>query len=1051
MGLKVVRSIESSKVQAPTKTGATKETQGGQKEWTAKDLGRRTVGAPLPLTPTAQLAQVEAQLDALLNAANAGRLAPEKVYAQLQPTLDALPPELVAATQAKAAQFSAQALNAQGDPMAAQALLAQGISRLKPVLTSASATGDEKLAVLSLMGVRAQYEAQLPGVHERVEQLSYKPQTAENQRFLAQTVAVGEEKLKAAFGEVDDASRKLTFALGSGPNAAQNAPVAESVERYRRQLSAVEQRARAALLGHAGQPDAQLKALEKELGRVLQCSSHQLLKPLEQRTFAASGEEARWHDMLGTTEVGTLSKAQLDEFAARFNSPRLNESDRSMALDAVRRYTEVAGAAGKVDGLNVGHQLLEKLGDASNDERVSAETQLSGSQLALARGDAGGSLVGFHIAEKQLLEHPISGGQPQLQRAVLGQAGLLESLAMHGPADQRESSAKALRALRQKYEGPQADRVDADTKARLIFSEARAFLKTAPKESVATIEHAKEIWSTKGPNGKLGTPDWLKQRLDIFDARFQDAGPIAGLQAVLAETMDATAGEDLKAAATGFVIGGAIGVGEGLATGALAGAAVDGVGAGPGALVGAAIEGGKGGLIGSGYAVAALHAYKGLSGVRRAWDAASTGYNPESLKESLWDGVGLGMVVAGTKLAPIGRSVKTVAEDLSEGLPHATAKLGMNDASRMHYDALHTADEAVVEEFAKLTPQELRRLYPEGGGLPEALHAVAHVPGFAQAVKAAPEAVRTVADAESMLSAYGLDEVDRLVTDQLKVLSAEGKTLTEAQVGEAATAAFRRVANGLEPMLPKVTSHPNKAYFVIRRGELGSDRFPELALQPRGALDHNGAFLDHGRSMTARGLDQVKTETPAFEYPLPSQLIVDGQPLKNLDGVALFGAHGAREGFAGFGLGVRSAAKFVADELIASRAAGKSIDKLILSSCEQRDFRWLTWDSSAQSFAKALNKELVAAGHPPVRVLAAEHAGPVAAGGWQTAGPLVRIENGRPVFGRRSVRSNFTPVEDGGEVRIGVREAALAGAVALGAGAPLVKEALDANRYVEVK
>jgi hypothetical protein len=236
----------------------------------------------------------------------------------------------------------------------------------------------------------------------------------------------------------------------------------------------------------------------------------------------------------------------------------------------------------------------------------------------------------------------------------------------------------------------------------------------------------------------------------------------------------------------------------------------------------------------------------------------------------------------------------------------------------------------------------------------------------------------------------------------------------------------------------------------VKRGPLGGSNFPELSLEARPILDHNGAGLDRGMKLGLRGADLKPTNTLNLQYPKPSQLIVDGKPLEDMSGVAVLSTHGAREGIVGFGLGVQKAAKFVADELLASRASGKPLDKVVLNACEQRDFRWFSFDSSAQSFAKALNAQLARAGHPPVRVLAPENPGSVTSIGEQSTGTLVRIENGRLRFGRESVRGRYTPAEDGPRFRFGLREGMVAGAVAADQIVPPLVDAYH-QRFVEVE
>jgi hypothetical protein len=171
----------------------------------------------------------------------------------------------------------------------------------------------------------------------------------------------------------------------------------------------------------------------------------------------------------------------------------------------------------------------------------------------------------------------------------------------------------------------------------------------------------------------------------------------------------------------------------------------------------------------------------------------------------VWDGIGLGLVVAGAHAGPIGRTTKTLATELSEdlraGLPHVNAKLGMSAQERMLYDAVHTSDDLAAAELKKLTPQQLGQLYPEGGVLPWAANEVARIPGFAAAVVEHPEHVRRVIDAQALLN-YGTDQVRQVADAELNVLRQSLRPITDADIARATSNAFKRVSEGLEPMMP---------------------------------------------------------------------------------------------------------------------------------------------------------------------------------------------------------------------------------------------------------
>jgi hypothetical protein len=95
--------------------------------------------------------------------------------------------------------------------------------------------------------------------------------------------------------------------------------------------------------------------------------------------------------------------------------------------------------------------------------------------------------------------------------------------------------------------------------------------------------------------------------------------------------------------------------------------------------------------------------------------------------------------------------------------------------------------------------------------------------------------------------------------------------------------------------------------------------------------------------------------------------------------IAAFGWHGTPYGFKQ--LSTSEAADFMANAIVKRSAAlkpvEKSIEYVLLSSCDQGTKRWLAlWGTTnAKIFSRELNKALAKLGHPPITVLAARDAG----------------------------------------------------------------------------
>jgi hypothetical protein len=590
-----------------------------RKSWKEGEANRAApkVVAAAALTASQQLAQADALFDSLRRAVLAGALEPERLLEKVRAVVNGVPSDQSAVVLSEAALFATQTLYRNGKLDAGDALVRDVLTTLDPLVANPSIDVQAKLNLCSLKGLAAQRATRLDYEHEQLTAIAEGGSAGAPGPSLNQTLQLGEERLKTVFDDVNDALRKTSFALS---DAAARTPIdspernalldrGRFVDRYQQDLRAARHEALAALYAHAGRTDAQMAALEKELGARLGLAPSMLLAPGESKELTSNGEDAAWHDLFGTTKLGAMTPSQLDQFKKAFDAKTFDGTKRSHALhdveaaeafdaeqrakvlDAVVRYTQAAQKSGNPDAINVGRQLLDHLGDDSNAPGVVSESQLAAANLQVGRGDVYGALVAYHTVEKRLAEsqggtnevnatNATNGVNEQLDRAVMAQASILESLAAHGPEDTRLKNAEALRSMREKYEAQgRASKLSFSSLVELSFAEARAFVNVDPNESVATLEHLKKTYAENDSLGRKAMPQWLWQRLEQFDGRYKDDGGVAAAQSLLAEFTESSWKEDVAVGAAGFVGGAALGVPAGTLTGAS-------VGAEPGAVAG---------------------------------------------------------------------------------------------------------------------------------------------------------------------------------------------------------------------------------------------------------------------------------------------------------------------------------------------------------------------------------------------------------------------------------------------------------------------------------
>ncbi|MFO0723980.1 MAG: hypothetical protein U1E65_09375 [Myxococcota bacterium] len=310
---------------------------------------------------------------------------------------------------------------------------------------------------------------------------------------------------------------------------------------------------------------------------------------------------------------------------------------------------------------------------------------------------------------------------------------------------------------------------------------------------------------------------------------------------------------------------------------------------------------------------------------------------------------------------------------------------------------LATASPAVQAEMGQLNAAELNAIYG-GSPIPRGLALVGDVPGFAAFARANPAEARILADGAMLFP-----DVRRYLGDMVNANGAAG---------------FHAAAQGVEPMLPRITPHPtNPNYVIVTRGPRSPDFIPAYNVRPRLEADHNGAFQNSARVPgRVSGTRFVPTDVPDLRLvPQPSQMVVNGAPLPNADRVLVFSGHGF---WYSAGEGTGTAATMAVEQIRAARQSGTAIDYVVLDACHQRDRRWFVGGSNAEAFQRQVNAALVAAGEPPITVLAADRGGATYGVSQRTYLPFHRDPAGSATPGRLRLGygydpARYTPASDG--------------------------------------
>lgn len=314
-------------------------------------------------------------------------------------------------------------------------------------------------------------------------------------------------------------------------------------------------------------------------------------------------------------------------------------------------------------------------------------------------------------------------------------------------------------------------------------------------------------------------------------------------------------------------------------------------------------------------------------------------------------------------------------------------------------------------ELSRLSDEQLRAIYPEGGATPSTLERVA-LEDFADFATANPTAARTLADGYDAFGDYVPDAMERHRRNWESQLRSTqpGDDLTNAQLQQARALGYESAAAEIRRYLPMTEAAIDPRYVLQTRSPDSPDWMPEVDMRATRDLDHNGAF----HQLTDAG---EATNVISQQRMTPNQIEVDGRRLDTMDGVMVFSDHGGTRGFQGGD--TNATASVVARQIAESRAAGANIDKLVLNACHQRNRRGLVdATNNAQAFQRQLNENLRALGQPEVTVFAADRGGP-------TYG-----SSQRSYLTNRPNLARYTPAADGSQFFVS-RQDALTAAAAL--------------------
>lgn len=208
----------------------------------------------------------------------------------------------------------------------------------------------------------------------------------------------------------------------------------------------------------------------------------------------------------------------------------------------------------------------------------------------------------------------------------------------------------------------------------------------------------------------------------------------------------------------------------------------------------------------------------------------------------------------------------------------------------------------------------------------------------------------------------------------------------------------------LKDMVPVVRPHDSvPGLLVVTRGARSPSWVPSKRVVVTPLYDQTHAFQ-------LRSVGSGRTASlPDLRVMPPAQLVVDGVPRRDLDGVLVYSGHGSPRGISG--TSPEGVAKLIAAELGDERV-------VVLESCHQLDGGWTP--SSGLRVQRALDAQRTAEGLPPVTVLVMDRPGSIApAPRGLPSGPhvvpswLPRWDARAGVWKRPRVERPFVPVGRG--------------------------------------
>lgn len=280
-------------------------------------------------------------------------------------------------------------------------------------------------------------------------------------------------------------------------------------------------------------------------------------------------------------------------------------------------------------------------------------------------------------------------------------------------------------------------------------------------------------------------------------------------------------------------------------------------------------------------------------------------------------------------------------------LGEVAARVGQREGSDFEAFAALLPAGSVRDDFRALGAARRAEIF--GAGTPPAVAVpLVQEPGFLELCARSPAEARVLVDAVGLFRGQGGTE---------SALALIGRLRTSPDA-----AGYAAPVAQLKDMVPVVRPHDSvPGLLVVTRGPRSPSWIPSKRVVVTPLYDETHAF-----QLKSVGSGRTASR-PDLRVMPPEQLVVDGVPRRDLDGVLVYSGHGTPRGISG--TSPEGVAQLIAAELGDARV-------VVLESCHQLDGGWTP--SSGLRVQRALDAQRQAAGLPPVTVLVMDRPGTIA-------------------------------------------------------------------------